>query len=111
MEKEITELYVRQCLSHNLKSLRKSSDVSQMKLADYVNISPSYINELENDIKSASLETIAMFCNYFQIEPFELFLPKIPPKIEKIYVDRLRKYVVKQIESFPYTANEPEEEE
>jgi len=58
----------------NMKKYRKKSKISQMKLAEMLNTSTSYIGEIEINNKSPSLEMVERIAKALNIEPFRLFL-------------------------------------
>jgi len=57
----------------NLKKFRKDEDLSQMKLAECCNTSPSYIAEIEMGRKFPSTEMIERIAKSLRIEPYRLF--------------------------------------
>jgi transcriptional regulator with XRE-family HTH domain len=58
----------------NMKKYRKKRGVSQMKLAELVNTSTSYIGEIEINRKVPSMEMVEKIANALNIEPFKLFV-------------------------------------
>ena len=79
-----TELYIRDLFALNLKNLRLNRNMSQLELSGITGLSPSYINELENQRKWPSVETMAKFANAFNLEPFRFFLPLSKMGIKKV---------------------------
>jgi len=78
-DKEIEqhENYIRKIFARNLKKLRGERHISQMELASIANISPNFINEIENERKSPSIETFAKLVKALSVEPARLFEPEI----------------------------------
>ena len=58
----------------NMKKYRKKKQLSQMKLAEMLNTSTSYIGEIEINRKILSLEMVEKISNALEIEPFRLFI-------------------------------------
>ena len=58
----------------NLRYWRKKKEISQIKLAEMVNISPNYLNAVENGKNFPSPEVIQHICNNLEIMPYQLFL-------------------------------------
>ena len=58
----------------NLKKYRKKRNLSQMKLADKLDTSTSYIGEIEINRKVPSMEMVERIANALRIEPFRLFI-------------------------------------
>jgi transcriptional regulator with XRE-family HTH domain len=58
----------------NLKKFRKKRNVSQMKLAEMLDTSTSYIGEIEINRKTPSMEMVEKIANALDIEPFRLFI-------------------------------------
>lgn len=63
-------------LAENVKYYRAKTGLSQLKFAIQLNISPSYLNDIENGRQYASLKMIERLANEFNIEPYQLLLPK-----------------------------------
>jgi len=58
----------------NLKKYRKKKGISQMKLAEMVDTSTSYIGEIEINSRVPSLAMVERIAKALKIEPFRLFL-------------------------------------
>jgi len=58
----------------NMKKYRKERQFSQMKLAEMLNTSTSYIGEIEINRKIPSLDMVERIANALKIEPFRLFI-------------------------------------
>lgn len=62
-------------LSENVRFYRKKSGLSQLKLAYQIDISPSYLNDVENARQYISLKMLERLADFFKIEPYRLLLP------------------------------------
>jgi transcriptional regulator with XRE-family HTH domain len=58
----------------NMKKYRKKRKLSQMKLAEMLNTSTSYIGEIEINRKAPSMEMVEKIAKALNIEPFRLFV-------------------------------------
>jgi len=58
----------------NMKKYRKKRLFSQMKLAELLNTTTSYIGEIEINRKKPSLDMVEKIAEVLGIEPFRLFL-------------------------------------
>jgi len=58
----------------NMKKYRKKRKFSQMKLAEILNTSTSYIGEIEINNKAPSMEMVERIAKALEIEPFRLFV-------------------------------------
>lgn len=72
----MTETEIRDIFGYNLKRIRKLRNISQMQLADKVDMAFTFINAIENGKKWVSPESIAKFTEALEIEAYQLFLPK-----------------------------------
>jgi transcriptional regulator with XRE-family HTH domain len=61
----------------NMKKYRKKRRLSQMKLAEMLNTSTSYIGEIEINSKVPSMEMVEKIAKALGIEPFRLFVDDI----------------------------------
>lgn len=66
----------------NMKKYRKKRQLSQMKLAELVNTSTSYIGEIEINNRVPSMEMVEKIATALKVEPFRLFIDDIS-RIEK----------------------------
>jgi len=78
----------------NMKKYRKKRQLSQMKLAEMLNTSTSYIGEIEINRKIPSLDMVEKIACALKIEPFRLFIDDENRNRGKIslatdYLDRL----------------------
>ncbi|MDR2049841.1 MAG: helix-turn-helix domain-containing protein [Treponema sp.] len=60
----------------NLRFYRKKRRLSQLKFSEMVNISPNYLNAVENGKNFPSPEVIQNMVQKLNIMPFQLFLEK-----------------------------------
>jgi transcriptional regulator with XRE-family HTH domain len=58
----------------NLRFWRKKRGISQLKLSEMVNISPNYLNAVENGKNFPSPEVIQNISDTLEILPYQLFL-------------------------------------
>jgi len=58
----------------NLKFWRKKRGISQLKLSEKVNISPNYLNAVENGKNFPSPEVIQNIFEALEVLPYQLFL-------------------------------------
>jgi transcriptional regulator with XRE-family HTH domain len=58
----------------NLRFLREERNISQMKLSELVNISPNYLNAVENGKNFPSLNVLQRIIEVLDVLPYQLFL-------------------------------------
>ena len=58
----------------NLRFWRKKKGISQLKLSELINISPNYLNAVENGKNFPSPEVIQNIIDILDILPYQLFL-------------------------------------
>jgi transcriptional regulator with XRE-family HTH domain len=58
----------------NMKKYRRKNRLSQMKLAEMLNTSTSYIGEIEINSKVPSMEMVEKIAKALNVEPFRLFV-------------------------------------
>lgn len=58
----------------NLRFWRKKREISQLKLSEMVNISPNYLNAVENGKNFPSPEVIQNISDALEVLPYQLFL-------------------------------------
>lgn len=61
------ELEIRQILAGNLKKIRKQKGLSQLRLANELQMAFTFINDIENCRKWVSPETLAKFATFFDV--------------------------------------------
>jgi transcriptional regulator with XRE-family HTH domain len=59
---------------YNMKKYRKKRQISQMKLAEMLNTSTSYIGEIEITNRVPSMAMVERIAKALKIEPFRLFV-------------------------------------
>lgn len=64
---------VRAIFAENLKKLRRQKGLSQMKLANELQMAFTFINDIENCKKWVSPETLARFATFFGVPVSALF--------------------------------------
>ena len=75
MKERISEEYVRQLVSMNLRRLRNLQNLSQMSLALGAGVAHNFINDVENCKKGISVKTLAKLSAALNVEPYQFFLP------------------------------------
>jgi len=63
-----------QCLAANIKRLRKKSNLTQMQLAEVVDIELKYLQKLESGRKNPSIAIVLAIAEAFKVDLGELFL-------------------------------------
>jgi transcriptional regulator with XRE-family HTH domain len=58
----------------NLRFWRKKRGLSQQKLSEMVNVSPNYLNAVENGKNFPSPEVIQQISDILELMPYQLFL-------------------------------------
>lgn len=71
MYSEIKELF-----GYNLRRIRKAQNLSQIQLAEKVNMAFTFISDIENGKKWVSPETIDKLSMALDVEVYQFFLPK-----------------------------------
>jgi len=75
-------------LGNNVQILRKQRGLSQEKLAEKVDVSKNTISDIEKGKKFARANTLVRIAEFFNIQVYELFSPKvlcpIIPKVSSI---------------------------
>ena len=66
-------------LAENVKYYRAKTGLSQFKFAIQLEISPSYLNDIESGRQYASLKMLERLAKEFNIAPYQLLLPKDIP--------------------------------
>ena len=74
---------VRALLATNLKRARKNMNLSQLSLANQIEMAANFINSVEQGKKWISSETMQKLCDALNIQPYQLFLPEKAEVIEK----------------------------
>lgn len=69
---KITLQLLKECLSQNIKRLRKERGISQEKLALRAEIDRSYMSELERCLANPSIEALLRISNALEVTPSEL---------------------------------------
>jgi transcriptional regulator with XRE-family HTH domain len=102
---------LKQIFIQNLKDFRKKEGISQMKLAEYCNISLGYIGEIESGRKFPSTDMIEKIASVLRIEPYCFFinpkenivhhkdksLPRLPYTIKKQIQTHIKRQIKAQI--------------
>ena len=98
------ETDVRRILAENLKTLRKQKGLSQLKLANELQMAFTFINDIENCKKWVSPETLARFATFFGVPLSALFTAEYertgngtPPFNTDFFVKTISEEVAKTI--------------
>lgn len=65
---------LRRIFGKNVKYYRFQKNYTQAKLAEKVDISSTYLSELERGMHSLDFDKMEALCKTLSIEPFQLFL-------------------------------------
>ena len=87
---------LKQTFIKNLKDFRKSEGISQMKLAEYCNLSIGYIAEIEIGKKFPSIDVIERIAGILKLEPSLLFKSQDENKVIK---------TTEKVQQLPYSVN------
>lgn len=68
-EKELRTIF-----GHNVKYMRIRAGLSQLSLANSLNLAPNFISDIECGKKWVSPETLAKLASALHAEPYQLFL-------------------------------------
>jgi len=89
---------LKQIFVNNMREFRKKEGISQMKLAEYLDTSPTYIGEIEVGKKFPSMDMIEKIAAILRIKPYHFFInraeenadinientyPKLPKSMQK----------------------------
>ena len=72
----MTENEIKELFGYNIKRIRKSKNLSQMELANQLDMHFTFISDIENGKKWVSPETIAKIATLLPVEPSHFLLPK-----------------------------------
>jgi transcriptional regulator with XRE-family HTH domain len=74
----------------NLRYFRKKRGFSQLKFSEMINVSPNYLNAIENGRNFPSVEVMQTMSEALEILPYQFFLecpgeaaPQVPEKTER----------------------------
>jgi len=68
---------IRTLFAKNLKRFRKMVKISQLELAALTGLAHNFINDIENEKKFVSDDTIAKLANALKVEPYRFLLPEM----------------------------------
>jgi len=66
--------YIQKLFIQNLRFFRNKQQISQIQLAEKLNISPNYLNAVENGKNFPSLDVLQKIIDIFGILPYQLFI-------------------------------------
>lgn len=67
------DVELRLCLGKRIKSLRRLAHITQVQMAEQVNLSVNYISEIETGTASPTLKTLLKLAQALHVEVKELF--------------------------------------
>ena len=76
-------MFLNTFFADRLQSLRKSKQISQQQLADYLNLNKSAISRMESAQRAASIEVIYQLADYFDVSIDYLLGRTDNPKVNK----------------------------
>ena len=68
----VKETDIRKATGETVRELRTSKNISQEKLAELSSLDRSFVSEIENGIKTASITTIFKLCLALETKPSQL---------------------------------------
>ena len=77
------QLNVRVLFAANVRRARTNLGLSQLGLADKLEMAHNFINDIEHARKWVSPETIQKLCLALKVQPYQLFLPEESDAIKK----------------------------
>jgi transcriptional regulator with XRE-family HTH domain len=69
----INYLTIKTMLSKNIRALRESLGYTQANIATYLGITPSAVNQYENDSRPIPAEAVSQLALLFNVEEYELY--------------------------------------
>ncbi|MDR0403831.1 MAG: helix-turn-helix domain-containing protein [Treponema sp.] len=95
MAKHFDGREIRELFSRNLKLFRRQSNLSQLALSVRAGLAHNFVNDIENNKKWISPDTLAKLAEVLDVEPGVFFQsnPLDPPKTREIrgYLDEINK--------------------
>ena len=70
--------YLSEKIGDKIREQRKRLDMSQTELADAVNITVSFLSDIEHHRTMPSIDTFVKICRYLNVDPI---LPRLPEDI------------------------------
>ncbi len=65
---------IRHIFGKNVKYYRFQKQYTQAKLAEKIDISTTYLSEIERGMHSLDFDKMEKLCKHLNVEPFQLFL-------------------------------------
>jgi len=85
--------HIQRVFIQNLRFFRTAKKLSQMKLAELIDVTPNYLNAVENGRNFPSPEVLQRIVDVLEILPYQFFLEQ-PSDLENIKYDE--KYLLLQ---------------
>ena len=74
---------IKAIVSQNIKRYRKKAHITQAQLAEQIGKTVEMVCQLENNVASTKLSTLEAIANVFDLEPYQLLLPREYPDYER----------------------------
>ena len=74
--------HIQEVFIKNLRYLRKKRGISQLRFSEILNISPNYLNAVENGKNFPSPEVIQNISDALKVFPFQLFYEHQPDHLK-----------------------------
>ena len=99
---DMEEMEIRKIFANNLKKIRKLKGLSQLKLANELQMAFTFINDIENCKKWVSPETLAKFSTFFEVPVSYFFQDEVETSIQvninnEIFLKTVSEEIVKTI--------------
>lgn len=84
-------------LNYALKTLRQFEGITQVELAQQLNVSVSHISEIETGKNTITLEMLNKYANYFDVPVSHLMLFAEQLENESLRSEKVRKFIAKKL--------------
>lgn len=84
-------------LNYALKTLRQFEGITQVELAQQLNVSVSHISEIETGKNTITLEMLNKYANYFDVPVSHLMLFAEQLENESLRSEKVRKFIAKNL--------------
>jgi transcriptional regulator with XRE-family HTH domain len=79
MENPLNAEHVQALLAKNVRAARKRLGISQMKLAEKIDMSAGYMNDVERSRRWVGAKTLARLAGVLHLKPYQFFLEDEDP--------------------------------
>ena len=66
--------HIQEVFVKNLRYYRTNAGLSQLAMSEKINLSPNYLNAVENGKNFPSVEVLQKICDVLDVFPYQLFL-------------------------------------